>query len=98
MSAAFKTSMPQAASMMVFTSPDDLAGLIAEKLNDRLSGPAMPFPPFLTRRQAAHILGVDQKTVGRYIQAGKLRCGRPGAAECISAEDLMVLYAEKRLL
>lgn len=75
MNAAFKTSMPPAASMMVFTSPDDLAGLIAEKLNDRLSGPAMPFPPFLTRRQAAHILGVDQKTVGREAPVWPSWCG-----------------------
>lgn len=77
---------------------ETVAGAVLDTLANQVqSGPAaMPFPKYLTRRQAAGILGVDEKTLGRYLKDGRLPCARPGVAECIAAEDLAVLHSERQ--
>lgn len=82
-------------------SPEDIADLVAARLLEiqSQSNPAqsigLPYPEFITRRQAAGLLQVDISTIARYINTGRLSCARPGVAESIAVSDLLPVYHEK---
>jgi excisionase family DNA binding protein len=52
------------------------------------SGSSRNLPEFLTRREAAEILGCSVDTVDRRIREGQLKASRNGRLIRISADDL----------
>jgi len=47
---------------------------------------------FYSKAEAAEILGVCNKTIERYLLAGKLKGAKPGRDWKISAEDINAFY------
>ena len=47
---------------------------------------------YYTKREAAEILGVHERTIGRYLNAGRLKGARLGKAWKISESDISTFY------